>query len=47
MPQEPFPFGVRNAICIDVEGYVHVPDSPRLGVDLDWDALEQYKVVEI
>jgi L-alanine-DL-glutamate epimerase-like enolase superfamily enzyme len=47
IPQEPFSFGVRNPICIDSEGYVHVPASPGLGVDLDWDALEKYKVAEI
>jgi L-alanine-DL-glutamate epimerase-like enolase superfamily enzyme len=47
IPQEPFSFGVRHPICIDSEGYVHVPDSPGLGVDLDWDELERYKVAEI
>jgi len=47
IPQEPFSFGVRHPIRIDSEGYVHVPDAPGLGVDLDWDELERYKVAEI
>jgi L-alanine-DL-glutamate epimerase-like enolase superfamily enzyme len=47
VPQEPFSFGVLNPIRIDSDGCVRVSDAPGLGVDLDWDALRQYKVAEI
>jgi len=47
IPQEPFTFGVWNPIQVDDQGFVHVPQGPGLGVELDWEALERYKVAEI
>lgn len=43
VPQEPFSFGVRNPIRIDAERFVHVPQGPGLGAELDWDALDNTK----
>jgi L-alanine-DL-glutamate epimerase-like enolase superfamily enzyme len=28
----------------DGGGYVTLPDAPGLGVAIDWDALEQYRI---
>lgn len=47
IPQEPFCFGVKNPISIDADGYVHVPQGNGLGVDLDMDALDNYKICTI
>jgi L-alanine-DL-glutamate epimerase-like enolase superfamily enzyme len=30
--------------AIDAEGYVHVPQSPGLGLDLDWDYINANRV---
>jgi L-alanine-DL-glutamate epimerase-like enolase superfamily enzyme len=46
IPQDPFCFGVKNPIRIDSVGFVHVPQGPGLGVELDWDALENNTVAK-
>jgi len=47
IPQEPFTFGVRNPIRIDAEGWVHAPQGPGLGADLDWDVLDNNTIAEV
>jgi L-alanine-DL-glutamate epimerase-like enolase superfamily enzyme len=47
IPLEPFSFGVRNPIRIAAEGTVHVSEAPRLGADLDWDALDNHTIAEV
>jgi len=47
VPQEPFVFGVTNPIRIDPEGWVHAPEGPGLGADLDWDALDNHTIAEV
>lgn len=37
-------FGVVNPIKIDTDGYVHVPETPGLGIQLDWDQIENNTV---
>lgn len=47
IPQEPFSFGVKNPIKIDAQGQVHVPETPGLGVEIDWDALDNNAIAEV
>ncbi|MBB4123746.1 enolase C-terminal domain-like protein [Martelella radicis] len=41
VPQEPFVFPMKGGLPIDAEGNAVVPDSPGLGVDLDWDEIDR------
>ncbi len=34
----------KQRMDIDAEGFVHVPEGPGLGVDLDEDIIEKYRV---
>ena len=47
IPQEPFGFGVRNPIKIDSEGFVHVTEAPGLGVEIDFDLLDNHLVCKV
>ena len=40
-------FGIKQPIKIDAEGYVNLTDAPGLGVDLDWDMLDEHIVAEV
>ena len=37
-------FGIKQPIRLDGEGYVHVPQGPGLGVNLNWDELDAHIV---
>lgn len=39
--------GAKNSLQIDREGYIHVPQKPGLGMELDWDRIENMTVGEI
>jgi len=34
---------VKEEFPVDDDGYVHVPDTPGLGVTIDWDAVAKYR----
>ena len=40
IPPEDYSFGLVEDLEMDAEGYVHGPEAPGLGVDIDWAALE-------
>ena len=40
-------FGIKQPIRIDAEGYVNLSDDPGLGVEVDWDRLEEHIVAEV
>ena len=47
VPEDMFHFLQRNPpITVDQEGYVYPPEKPGLGMELDWEQVEKYKVVE-
>jgi L-alanine-DL-glutamate epimerase-like enolase superfamily enzyme len=37
-------FGITQPIRIDGEGYVQAPQGPGLGVDVDWDTIEDHLI---
>jgi len=37
-------FGMKNKINIDSEGYAHPPEGPGIGVDFDWDLIDNCTV---
>lgn len=39
-PKDTFNFGLKEDIHIDEEGYAHIPDGPGLGIEFDWDLIE-------
>ena len=40
VPQQPYEFGMHDVIRSDSSGYVHAPQKPGLGLDVDWNAME-------
>lgn len=47
IPQDPFCFGVKNPIRIDSEGFVHAPEGLGLGMEIDFDALDNNIICKI
>lgn len=43
-PYEDFEVAAKTLIRIDEDGYVHVPQGPGLGIELDWDEVERLSV---
>lgn len=41
VPEEPFRFPMKSPYPIDAAGMIHVPESPGLGVELDWDVIDR------
>lgn len=39
VPYEPYEYGMHDVIRPDADGYVHAPQSPGLGYQIDWDAM--------
>jgi L-alanine-DL-glutamate epimerase-like enolase superfamily enzyme len=39
-PHEQWHFPMREPLDIDAEGFVHLPDGPGIGVDIDWDLVD-------
>lgn len=42
VPDDVFQFPMKSPLPIDGSGIIHVPDRPGLGVELDWDAIEDH-----
>jgi L-alanine-DL-glutamate epimerase-like enolase superfamily enzyme len=40
MPEQVFQFPMKEPYPIDDQGMIHVPQRPGLGIDLDWDAVD-------
>ena len=40
VPEETFRFPMKDPWPIDAEGVIHVPESPGLGIELDWDTID-------
>jgi L-alanine-DL-glutamate epimerase-like enolase superfamily enzyme len=40
VPEEPFRFPMKDKYPIDRNGVAHVPQKPGIGVELDWDAID-------
>lgn len=49
VPNETFQFGLDGYISVDGEGYARLPypDRPGLGVGIDWDYINRYKIAEL
>lgn len=41
VPEENFRFPMKEPLKIDADGFIEVPDSPGLGVDVDWGGVER------
>jgi L-alanine-DL-glutamate epimerase-like enolase superfamily enzyme len=46
VPEAAYDFGLTTCLNIDSDGYVHVPQGPGLGIQLDWQAIDAAKVFE-
>jgi L-alanine-DL-glutamate epimerase-like enolase superfamily enzyme len=40
VPQQPYEFGMHDVIRSDANGYVHAPQKPGLGLDVNWDEMQ-------
>jgi len=49
MPDEVFKFPMVQPYPIDERGFIHVPQKPGLGIDIDWDSVDNstYKLISI
>ena len=47
VPERFFHFPACEPLTIDAEGFVHLPDGPGIGRELDWDYIQRYKVAEL
>lgn len=45
VPYSVYEHGCNNPIRTDKDGFVHAPEGPGLGLDLDWDAIEAASVL--
>ena len=43
-PKQWLDFGLTNPLEPDDEGFMHAPQGPGLGVDIDWDAIDDHTV---
>lgn len=46
-PHESWYFPLRKPLDIDAEGFVHLPEGPGLGVDIDWDLVDDATLVRL
>jgi len=42
VPEEPLEFGAKTTIRTDEEGFVHAPAGDGLGIEMDWDLIEEH-----
>lgn len=42
VPETTFQFPMKEPYPIDDQGFIHVPEKPGLGIDLDWDHIENH-----
>jgi L-alanine-DL-glutamate epimerase-like enolase superfamily enzyme len=51
VPEDVFQFPMKTPLPIDDKGFIHVPELPGLGVELDWNTIENncvsYKKTEV
>lgn len=47
VPEKFFQFEVCPPLHIDDEGFVHVPQGPGIGLEIDWEFIERHKVQEL
>ncbi|MCY3777998.1 MAG: mandelate racemase/muconate lactonizing enzyme family protein, partial [Candidatus Aminicenantes bacterium] len=40
VPQKPYEYGMVDVIRSDSDGYVHAPQKPGLGLDVDWEQMQ-------
>jgi L-alanine-DL-glutamate epimerase-like enolase superfamily enzyme len=43
-PVSAMEFGMRQPLAIDAEGYAHAPQGPGLGIEWDWDFIDNSTV---
>jgi L-alanine-DL-glutamate epimerase-like enolase superfamily enzyme len=44
VPEEGVDYGLKEYARIDKEGYVHLPEKPGLGIEIDWDYIDRHTV---
>lgn len=44
VPEPVFQFPMKTPLPIDQQGWIHVPDKPGLGVELDWESIDKHCV---
>ncbi len=44
IPYDSYEYGMRDVIRTQPDGYVHAPQKPGLGVEIDWDAMDKATV---
>lgn len=47
VPESLYNFGVEAPVFIDGEGFAHAPEGSGLGLKIDWDFVDHYKIAEL
>ncbi|MGD9665634.1 MAG: enolase C-terminal domain-like protein, partial [Novosphingobium sp.] len=47
IPESLYDFGVKETVHIDKEGFAHAPKGPGHGIEIDWDFVNRYKILEL
>jgi L-alanine-DL-glutamate epimerase-like enolase superfamily enzyme len=47
VPESLVNFGVKESVMIDSEGFAHAPKGPGHGIEIDWDFVNRYKILEL
>jgi len=47
VPEWLWDFGVKENIKLDDEGYVHVPEGPGLGLEVDWEYVDRHTIATL
>lgn len=40
-------FGMKESLTVDKEGYIHVPQGPGLGLEIDWDYIKSHNIATL
>ena len=41
VPDDAFQYPMKDPFTIDANGWIHVPEAPGLGIELDWDGIDR------
>jgi L-alanine-DL-glutamate epimerase-like enolase superfamily enzyme len=44
VPEDNLDFGLKEYARIDSKGFVHLPQKPGLGVEIDWDFIDSQTI---
>ena len=47
VPYDAYEYGMKDVIRTQADGYVYAPEGPGLGVEIDWDTMEESTILTL